>query len=105
MAIVKVMCADPTVNRIQDNVRDTVNPALCDISSLLTRVASLDGRVAVLEEYVPWDTYTTTIEPTASASYAGKVIIVKDPGQPSIVKVCVQNSAGGYEWVGIAQSS
>ena len=46
-----------------------------------------------------------TADPTANLAARGQIIIVKTPGQPSIAKVCVENSVGGYEWIGVAQSS
>ena len=46
-----------------------------------------------------------TADPAASVDVRGQIIIVKTPRQPSIAKVCVENSVGGYEWVGVAQSS
>jgi hypothetical protein len=46
-----------------------------------------------------------TADPTADLAARGQIIIVKTPGQPSIAKVCVETSAGGYEWIGVAQSS
>ena len=85
MAIVKLNGKDPVINRFADNVRDTVNP-------LIEQVNALE---------VP----TVSSDPAATADMVGHSIIVKVPGQPATVKVCVPNSSGGYEWVGVALSS
>jgi hypothetical protein len=44
-------------------------------------------------------------EPPAGVGYVGWVIVVTTSGQPSLVKVCVPNSSGGFEWVPVGQSS
>lgn len=38
-SIVKVMSKDPIVNRIQDNVRDTVNPLVADLAAAKSTMA------------------------------------------------------------------
>jgi hypothetical protein len=48
--------------------------------------------------------YASGSEPTPSAS-APSLIIVTSASNPSILKACLPNSAGGYEWVGIGQST
>lgn len=52
MAIVKVMAGDPIVNRIQDNVRDTVNPLVVDNAAMKTRAADIETAAAALKTQV-----------------------------------------------------
>lgn len=49
--------------------------------------------------------FTGATRPAAGVAWRGKKIIVKDAAQPSTVEVCVENSAGGYEWIIFGQSS
>jgi hypothetical protein len=49
--------------------------------------------------------YTTGTLPAPGASLLGISVALQDPGDPYYVLICVGNSSGGYEWVGIAQSS
>lgn len=46
-------------------------------------------------------------EPVASITYYGKLMLVVDQSTPAptIIKMCVINSGGGYEWVALGQSS
>jgi hypothetical protein len=44
-------------------------------------------------------------DPVATEDDVGRFIIIEAAGLPSIIKVCVKNSAGGYEWVGFGLSS
>lgn len=43
--------------------------------------------------------------PAASEAYAGRLIRLKDLGEPEQLQVCVQDSLGGWEWVTIGLAS
>lgn len=65
---------------------------------LLLAAASSSGAGAMT-----YPVYTSGTEPAAAAD-SPPFIRVKDPGQPTIVKALVQDSAGAWQWKGIAQS-
>lgn len=43
--------------------------------------------------------YTSALRPVASATWAGKRILVQDAGTAQSVQVCLANGAGVYDWV------
>jgi hypothetical protein len=85
MAIVKLNGQDPVVNRFADNVRDTVNPLIKKVDEIKPAAVAA--------------------APSADANRVGQITVVAAAGTASIVKICVQNSTGAYEWLTLGTSS
>lgn len=79
--------ASREINQIQDQLAAAVNPFL--------RLLAQGARVSQF--------YTSL--PSPSSELRGLLVGVQTPGQPCTVWICLPNSAGGYEWVGIASST
>lgn len=83
----RIQSQDSVVARFMDQLRSALNP-------ILARVL-----------FVPPVIDSSAI-PTASKSLEGRIILVSGgDGEQTVAKICVKNSADGYEWLTLATST
>lgn len=84
----RIQTDDRRINQIQDALAAAVNPVLQQ---------SAQGATVVQ--------FFQTL-PVASVALRGVIVCSKpSAGDPCIISICVPNSAGGYEWVGLGSST
>lgn len=93
---------------IERNPQKAAEAYLADealVADTATDATNLGGQPASAYGPAQWPTYTTGTAPAAGATWHRKPITVKDPGAAEQVWLCVQTSAGGYEWLIVGQAS
>jgi hypothetical protein len=85
----KVQSEDPVLNRFQDQVLGVLNPFMKAASGAIGATPQAD----------------TASLPPPSATVAGKMYRVRDPGQPEVMKVCLADKNGVFSWQEVGAGS
>ena len=81
-AVSRVKSEDPALNLFQDQLLAVLNPFMKQIAQAVGATPQVDSASL----------------PAPSASVAGQVYRVKDPGKQEVLKVCLAGPTGAYAW-------